>query len=177
MLDNGLQRKLTGNSKMKRALTYDFDDPDSFFRISGQAQGADYTRFAFGNDDGDMLEVDVSALMGDVKTIDCLTCHPVEMPLAFPSLESLFKVRTFVFAPEFLNEDGSEYRDVFRVIFDRRKLCVLFTDNLDKITSYYAEDRIVYYLHRGFVVAIEIQNLTEKEYLTIKNKPRGWVTH
>ena len=158
---------------MDRVFAYDFDDSDSFFRISCPVRGDGYIRYRFGNDVDDMLEVDVSAFMGDVKTIDCLTCHPVEMTLALPPTDNLFYDRVFVFAPQFLNEDGSEYRDEFRVVFDRQKLCVLFTDDLDRITSYYVEDRITYYETRGFVAALEIRNLTEEEYRTIKNKSCG----
>jgi len=161
---------------MKQTYKYDFDNPDSFFRIDNQNPSAsgDYIRYQYGNEEGDILEVDVTTFMGDIKNIDCLICeNPIEMHLELPDEKTLSKAKIFVYSPAFTNEDGSEYDNSFRILFNREELIMLFTPSPEKAVRFYKEDRMEYYLNRkDEVLCVKVCDLTEQEYEAIKNKKK-----
>lgn len=117
-----------------------------------------------------ILIIDYDSIFKSIVSVECIYSEEIfEDHYELPKHHELIKKDTAI-----LSIDPNEYDELrmlyFLLIYDKKKLNIVFK-NKDDIASYYTNGRVDYYFdNNGYICGITVNDLTEEEYGILKNE-------
>lgn len=150
---------------MNREAKVLIDGEDSLFQIFNNTKIKNKFICSFGDDYGNILEISISELDGEICHIDCINVSNISETITSEyNSENLPEVKRAHFFPRSNIEECGN----FQVIFNEQELVIELESKKD-ICMCCKSERLEYYLdHNHSTIAIKIKNLTKEEYSVLK---------